>query len=99
MPALGVGGARPGFVEFEGVHMGEFWMNPENTEAYEGHTLWNARLELPVTRSAAVFMRVMNVSDRTYAERASFNAFRGAELNPGKPRTVFLGLRWEGGAR
>jgi len=36
----------------------------------------------------------MTLADRTYAERASFNAFRGAELNPGKPRTLFVGMRW-----
>lgn len=93
-PLGGSAGYAPGFAEVEGVRMGSFWMNPENTEAYEGHTLWNLRLEVPLGGERALFARVMNLTDRTYAERASFNAFRGAELNPGKPRTVFLGLRW-----
>jgi iron complex outermembrane recepter protein len=94
LSAADAGQARRGFAELEGVHMGDFWMNPENTEAYEGHTLWNLRIELPLSAHVSLFARAMNLTDRTYAERASFNAFRGAELSPGKPRTFFVGLRW-----
>jgi iron complex outermembrane recepter protein len=85
---------RNGFLEFEGVRMGSFWMDPANANRYEGHVVWNLRGELPVAGDASVFVRVQNLTDRAYAERASFNAFRGEELSPGRPRSLALGLRW-----
>lgn len=83
-----------GHVELEWVRMGEFWMDPENENRYEGHTLWNLRAEAPLAAGVSVQARVLNLTDEAYAERASFNAFRGEELSPGKPRAVFLGLRY-----
>ncbi len=85
---------RTGHLEVEGVRMGSFWMNPENTNRYEGHVVWNLRGELPLAGDASLFLRITNLADRAYADRASFNAFRGEELSPGRPRAVALGMRW-----
>jgi iron complex outermembrane recepter protein len=94
LPTPAPAGDEGGFVELEGVRMGSFWMDPANENRYEGHVLWNLRAELPVARDASIFARVQNVADRAYAERASFNAFRGEELSPGRPRSITVGLRW-----
>jgi len=83
-----------GHVEAEWVRMGSFWMDPQNENRYEGHELWNLRMEVELTEGVSAFGRVINLADRSYAERASFNAFRGEELSPGKPRAVYVGLRW-----
>jgi len=39
-----------------------------------------------------VFARLQNLTDQRYAERASYNAFRGEELAPGIPRTLRVGV-------
>jgi len=83
-----------GMIELEWMRMGRFWMDPENQNAYGGHELWNLRFEAPIHSGLALSGRVTNLSDKVFAERASFNAFRGAELSPGKPRTVQIGLRY-----
>jgi len=83
-----------GSVELEWVSMGEFWMDPENENAYEGHDLWNLRFEVPLREGISVFGRVMNLTDRVYAERAGFHPFRGGEFSPGKPRAAFVGVRY-----
>jgi len=90
-PVPGIGA---GIVELEWMKMGSFWMDPENENQYEGHNLWNLRLEAPLYQGLSLSARVTNLADRVFAERASFNAFRGAELSPGKPRTVQMGLRY-----
>jgi outer membrane receptor protein involved in Fe transport len=86
-----------GSVELEWLHMGEFWLDPENTHTYDGHDLWNVRLDVPLARGIAFSARVMNLTDERYAERGSYNAFRGEELSPGKPRTVQAGFRYRWG--
>jgi len=87
-------GLSSGHLEVEWVQMGEFWMDPGNENRYEGHTLWNLRAEAPLAAGISLQARVLNLADQAYAERASFNPFRGEELSPGKPRAVFVGLRY-----
>ncbi len=87
-------GLDGGHMELEWVSMGEFWMDPTNENRYDGHDLWNLRAEAPLVRGMAVQLRVLNLLDEAYAERASYNPFRGAELSPGKPQAVFVGLRY-----
>ncbi len=89
IPILGAG-----LVELEWMYMGSFWMDPENANRYGGHDLWNLRFEAPVAGGLALSGRITNLTDEVFAERASYNAFRGAELSPGKPRTVQIGLRY-----
>jgi outer membrane receptor protein involved in Fe transport len=90
-------GIPEGVIEFEWMQMGTFWMDAENQHEYEGYDLWNLRIEAPLAYGIAFSGRVMNLRDEAYAERASFNAFRGEELSPGRPRAVQIGLRygWE----
>ncbi|TVR66261.1 MAG: TonB-dependent receptor [Gemmatimonadales bacterium] len=87
-------GLPRGHLELEWVRMGEFWMDPANENRYEGHTLWNLRAEAPLAAGMSLQARVLNLMDEAYAERAGFNPFRGEELSPGKPRAVFVGLRY-----
>jgi iron complex outermembrane receptor protein len=91
-----IGWSPPGVrLEAEWVHMGPYWLDPENVHRYDGHTLTNVRAEVALPRQAIAYLRVMNMTDRAHAERGSYNAFRGEEFSPGKPRTFHLGIRWE----
>jgi iron complex outermembrane recepter protein len=92
----------PGFVtdarlSLEWNRLGGYWLNPENTDRYEGHQLFNLHAAVPLPHDLEIVGRVMNLFDERYAELASFTQARGEELAPGMPRTVYLGLqyRWQ----
>jgi iron complex outermembrane recepter protein len=72
--------------------LGAYWMDQQNENRYEGHRLWGARAHADVAERVRVFARATNLTDTRYAERATFNVFRGQELAPGLPRTVYVGL-------
>ena len=40
------------------------------------------------------FLRIHNLLNKDYAERADFNAFGGDRYFPGIPRQIFLGLEY-----
>lgn len=73
-------------------HLGSYYLDPENKQEYEGHNLMGFRASWQAIDGVGVFARVHNLTDERYAERASYNAFRGIELAPGLPRTFYLGL-------
>jgi iron complex outermembrane receptor protein len=80
----------------EWVHLGEYWLNAENTEKYDGHDLLNLRAHWPVSEHVTLFAKLNNVTNARYAENAGFSAFRGRELAPGMPRSLYAGaqLTW-----
>jgi iron complex outermembrane recepter protein len=77
----------------EWVRMGSFWMDPANTHRYPGHGLLNLSGTLPVHGGLDLVMRLNNVLDTRYAERASFDVFQGEQFSPGMPRTIYAGVR------
>jgi outer membrane receptor protein involved in Fe transport len=77
--------------------LGSYFEDASNEHEYEGHDLLNARALIPLAGRFQVFVRIQNLTDERYAERASFNGFRGEELAPGLPRTIYAGLRVNGG--
>ncbi|MEX2572479.1 MAG: TonB-dependent receptor [Gemmatimonadota bacterium] len=80
-------------VELESVYQGGYWLNAENTERYDGHHLVNLSANWPVHPTVAVFGKLKNVMDETYAESAGYSAFRGREFAPGLPRTLYVGAQ------
>lgn len=84
-------------VSLEWSRIGSYFEDASNENEYEGHDLLHLKALLPLTRGISVFTRVHNLTDRRYAERASFNAFRGEELAPGLPRTFYTGFKITGG--
>jgi iron complex outermembrane recepter protein len=89
------GGERSPRIEFEWVHLGSYWLTPENEQEYDGHDLLNLTTTVPLTRHVTVFGKLNNLMDERYAEAASFSAFRGRELAPGMPRTIYLGGQFQ----
>lgn len=85
---------RGGTLGLEWSRVGSYWKDAANSERYAGHDLLNLRADLPLPRGLTLFGRLTNATDERYAERAAYNEFRGAELAPGRPRTLFVGLDW-----
>ena len=80
--------------ELEWRHVGAYFTNPGNTNSYDGHDIFVARVDVGLTDSLSVFGRVDNLLNTDYADRADF-AFGNERFFPGRPRTVFFGLKGE----
>ena len=78
----------------EWIWMGSYYMEPTNTYQYEGHNYFNLRVEAEAMDNVNIFLRVMNLTNVRYAERADFGAFGvGERYFVGKPRGVYGGAR------
>jgi len=80
----------------EWVHLGSYWMDQANTEKYDGHDLLNLRARYEINKKSTAYMRIMNLTDETYATAASYSpaAFGNPEkfeYAPGMPLTLYLG--------
>ena len=73
--------------------VGPYWMDAGNLHRYDGHHLLDLHASWQPTSRLELFGRLNNVTNERYAEHASFNEFRGAELAPGMPRTLHVGVR------
>lgn len=83
-----------GHIELEWEKLGSYWMDNDNTTQYEGHSLYNLRVNYPLMKKLELYGRVMNMTDERYATNASYSAFGGEEFAPGMPRTVYVGLSY-----
>jgi iron complex outermembrane receptor protein len=79
--------------EWTGV--GKYAGNPENTQYYGGYSVVHLHFNYFVTRTTELFTRVQNLTNRTYAEVANYDAFAKWQYTPGAPRSVFAGLRYD----
>lgn len=76
----------------EWSRLGSYFLDPANERAYAGHNLLNLRASYDLSSRLNLFLRANNVADERYAERASWNAFRGTEYAPGLPRSFYVGV-------
>ncbi len=79
--------------EVEWLHVGEYWANAANTARYGGHDLGNLRLSASPARDWMLAIRIMNLFDVAYADRADF-AFGDYRYFPGRGRAYFLEIGW-----
>lgn len=93
---LGWASARGHRAELEWVHMGAYYQNPENSVHYPGHDLVNARFRYKVNERWQFAVRVNNVTDKDYAERADF-AFGDDRYFVGEPFSVYVSVNVEFG--
>ena len=80
-------------VELEWLHMGSYYLNPENTAEYSGHELVNLRAGFKLNKQLSVSARLLNVTDKDYAERADFG-FGNYRYFVGEPRSIFVSVRY-----
>ena len=79
---------------FEIEHMSSYYTDAANLHEYEGHTLYHARFTRKINDTFKTYIRVENIFDKAYAERADFNAFGGDRYFPGIPREFYIGLEY-----
>ncbi|MBT5074231.1 MAG: TonB-dependent receptor [Kordiimonadaceae bacterium] len=78
----------------EWIWMGSYAMEPTNAFIYEGHNYFNLRVEAEAMENVDVFLRVMNITNVRYAERADHAAFGvGERYFVGRPRGFYGGAR------
>ncbi|HUH36885.1 MAG TPA: TonB-dependent receptor [Spongiibacteraceae bacterium] len=80
-------------IALEWVYLDRYYLDPENDHRYTGHDLLNLRLRQQLGDQLSVGMRVLNLTDEDYAERADY-AFNNYRYFVGEPRSVYLDLRW-----
>ncbi|MBU2870383.1 TonB-dependent receptor [Colwellia sp. E2M01] len=80
-------------LEVEWVHLGEYFVDPENTAKYSGHNLLNLRARFNVNNQLSVSARLLNVTNADYAERADYS-FGNYRYFVGEPRSLFISMRY-----
>ena len=90
---------RPGAtVQAEWVRIGPYWLEASNSATfgqYAGHDVFNLRWRQEVSPHLAWFARLMNLSDKRYADSASVSS-NTPVFSPALPRALYAGLeaRW-----
>lgn len=81
-------------IELEWVFQDEYYLDSDNQHRYPGHNLLHLRWRQQLSKSLYAAVRVSNLTDEDYAERADF-AFGNYQYFIGEPRAVYfeLGLR------
>ena len=79
--------------ELEWLHVGSYWTNAANTARYDGHDLVNLRLSWQPRETWTFALRLTNLLDAAYADRADF-AFGNHRYFPGRERAAFVELGW-----
>ncbi|MFC4311228.1 TonB-dependent receptor [Steroidobacter flavus] len=80
--------------ELEWVAVGKYFVDAANANEYPGHDLLNLRVSWQATDNWRTILRLNNVTDRAYADRADF-AFGNYRYFPGRGRTLFVEVRYE----
>jgi iron complex outermembrane receptor protein len=70
-------------------HVGKYFLDAANTATYPGHTLANLRVQWLASASWRATLRVENIFDTAYADRADL-AFGAYRYFPGRRRAAFL---------
>ena len=78
--------------EMELSAVGPYYLNAANTAKYEGHTVLNWRAQWQPSANMEWSLRLMNLFDAEYADRADF-AFGSYRYFPAMPRHLYLGVR------
>ena len=77
--------------QFEWVHIGDYYEDPQNNHSYEGHDLLNLRSAYQLSDAVSLSARIMNLTDEDYAERADFS-FGSDRYFVGTPASLYLGV-------
>jgi outer membrane receptor protein involved in Fe transport len=79
--------------ELEWLWVGAYWANAANTARYGGHDVGNLRIAYQPASDWTATLRVTNLLDTAYADRADF-AFGDYRYFPGRGRAYFLEIGW-----
>jgi iron complex outermembrane receptor protein len=77
--------------ELELIYMGSYFEDPENLHEYDGHSIVNLRIKYAASNKTDIFVRLMNLANTEYAERADFS-FGSDRYFVGEPMSVYAGI-------
>ncbi|MGH8186918.1 MAG: TonB-dependent receptor, partial [Steroidobacteraceae bacterium] len=80
--------------ELEWQSVGKYFVDAGNANEYEGHDLLNLRVGWEIGANWTTLLRLNNLTDRDYADRADF-AFGNYRYFPGRDRTLFVEVRYQ----
>jgi iron complex outermembrane receptor protein len=84
---------NPWRAQAEWVHQGGYYLTAEEDQKYPGHDLLNVLAAWAFTPAWTATVRVNNVANTLYADRADY-AFGSYRYFPGRERETFLELAW-----
>ncbi|MGQ8366134.1 TonB-dependent receptor [Glaciecola sp. 1036] len=73
-------------------YMDSYFLDPENTAEYDGHTLVDLSARYDISESISIQGNLFNLLDEDYAERADF-AFGNYRYFVGQPRRLFISVK------
>ena len=84
--------------QLEWVYLGSYWLEASNSPTfgkYEGHQVFNLRLSHSLSDSVRLHARIMNLTDKRYADSASVSSSTPV-FSPALPRALYVGadMRW-----
>ena len=80
-------------LQLELQHMDNYFLEPENTYSYSGHSLVNLRGQWHFSPLWTISARILNLLDTRYAERADF-AFGNHRYFIGEPTSLYIQLSY-----
>lgn len=86
------------FAQLEWIYLSSYYLEPENEHKYAGHSLLNLRLSSDFGSSWQGTLRLTNLLDADYAERADYG-FGQYRYFVGQPLGAYLELSYQFGAR
>ena len=78
--------------ELEWVSIGKYYTDIDNLHSYEGHDLYHLRLRHQLNSNLSVGLRINNLTDEEYADRADFTSFTEDRYFIGKPRSYYADI-------
>ena len=88
---------RSSRAELEWVYMDSYYLEPQNNHQYDGHSLLNLRITSDLTPRWSAGLRLTNLLDEDYAERADFG-FGEYRYFVGQPRGAYVQISYQFGA-
>lgn len=76
-------------LELEWVSVGRYYTDIYNEHSYAGHDLFHLRLHQQLSDGFSVNLRINNLANTDYAERADYSSFGGDRYFVGESRSVF----------
>ena len=81
--------------------IGKYWLDDANSQdslgknrIEDGYTIANIKARYQVNEQLTMHARLLNVTDKAYAQEASFR-YGKVKYSPGSPRTVYIGLNYQ----
>tara|TARA_R110002110_G_scaffold66978_1_gene182937 strand:- start:21002 stop:23083 length:2082 start_codon:yes stop_codon:yes gene_type:complete len=87
---------RPAISELEWVYMGSYYVEPDNLHEYDGHSVLNLRTSASLGKRWQATLRLTNLLDEDYAERADFG-FGQYRYFVGQPRGAYMEVSYQFG--